>query len=120
MFAREFSFFVVLMIIAISTGYSSLMGGGVQAVATDNVEVVAATDFAMTEKYGHKGGVGGYKIIMANKQVVNGRKYVVTVEVTKLDGACIVQEFSVWNRAGPPGSFLTNSNTMDVACGTIN
>lgn len=119
MFAREFCFVVVLVAFCVTTGYGHLMGGGVSPVAVDNVDVVAATDYAMTEKYGHSGGVGGYKIVMANKQVVNGMKYVVTVEVTKLDGACIVQEFSVWNRAGPPGTFLTNVNTLDMACGTI-
>ena len=120
MFARQFSFVLVLLIFSVSIGYGHLIGG-IERADTDDDRVVAAADFAMAEKYGKNGLiVVGYKIVMASKQLVNGMKYVVTLEVTKFDDTCTVEEFSVWNRAGPPGWFLTNSNIIDVACGTIN
>ena len=72
----------------------------------------------MTEAYKHSSSPNTYNVVRATKQLVNGLKFELTVEVT-INNVCIVKQFGVWKRAGPPQTSLVENITLDQACGTI-
>lgn len=96
------------------------MPGGARPIAVDDPEVVKAADFAMGEAFSAKNDqkADHFKVVSATAQVVNGKRIEIVVEVHRPDGDCVVRQFGVWNRAGPPGQFLVENTPLDSECTT--
>lgn len=55
-------------------------------------------------------------VVSATEQVVNGVLYELIVAVTCPRGICIMVLMSVWERASPPGRYLTQHQVLNVPC----
>ena len=82
-------------------------------------DVVDAARFAMQEGYKNDKSTNTYTVVRATKQLVNGLKFELTVEVTNPTNVCVVKQFGVWKRAGPPQTLLVENITLDQACGSV-
>jgi len=105
-----FRFFAVFALAALAIANAQM--GGAQNIDIHDNDAIIAARFAMDKAYDEK--AENYKIIRATRQIVNGQKLELTVEVTEPTG-CVVRQFGVWNRAGPPGRFLVENELLDVA-----
>eukprot|EP01006_Ploeotia_vitrea_P040153 TRINITY_DN66406_c9_g2_i1.p1 TRINITY_DN66406_c9_g2~~TRINITY_DN66406_c9_g2_i1.p1 ORF type:complete len:112 (+),score=1.73 TRINITY_DN66406_c9_g2_i1:58-393(+) len=107
--------FQLFLIVLLSVIYVTSAGliGGAQEIPNDDSHALEALSFALHEAYPNEHPTG--KIIRATKQLVNGLKYELTVEVT-LKNKCIVKQFGVWKRAGPPGELLVENTQLDAQC----
>lgn len=91
--------------------------GGMYPVDVHDPEVVDAEQFAMKRAYsgGHK-QIDGHILVEANYQIVNGKRYILIVEVKEHEQVCVSKQFEVWNRAGPPGQFLVGNTQLSRPC----
>jgi hypothetical protein len=110
-----FAFRILAMFAVAAAAVVSAQMGGAQPVDVHDNDVIIAARFAMDNAY--KEHAENYKIVRATRQIVNGQKYELTVEITE-PSSCIVRQFGVWNRAGPPGRFLVENEILDVPCGS--
>jgi hypothetical protein len=123
---RLFVLFTLVLFVLLSL-VQGLSFGDTQTATVDDPEVIRATTYALSQAYDQKDRsaknaynthVASFKIVHATKQLVNGFKYELTVEITAPDGYCTTKQFGVWERAHPDGSFLIENILLQTPCGT--
>ena len=77
--------------------------------------------FAVHETYKERpvSDMPKFKVIRATKQVVNGLKYELTVEIQESADSCIIMQFGVWSRGGtgPDQTLLVEKTPLnDMHC----
>jgi len=110
-----FRLFAVFALAAVAIVNAQM--GGAQNIDIHENDAVIAARFAIDKAYDEH--AENYKIVRATRQIVNGQKIELTVEITE-GSDCVVRQFGVWNRAGPPGRFLVENELLDVPCGANN
>jgi len=88
------SFAMLLVVVAV--GFA--MPGGWSAIEVSDPAVLSAAQFAVTQKY--SGANVPFTIVSAQKQVVAGMKYDLTIETKPAGASCQVEHYQVWDRFG--------------------
>ncbi|KAJ1433693.1 hypothetical protein B484DRAFT_447119 [Ochromonadaceae sp. CCMP2298] len=91
MFVFRFFIFALLALVA-----SAQLGGWIN-VDINELELAEIVIFAIKSKFND---VADFKLIAAQKQVVSGMLYDLTVEITPKIGSCEVSHFRIGNRFG--------------------
>jgi hypothetical protein len=90
------------------------MPGAPVPVYPADPRVVAVLDFALATGYPLH-SYTNTSIISATQQIVNGLYYEMVVAV-QFPASCVVVVMGVWQRASPPGWFLSHHKLLDIPC----
>ena len=83
-------------------------------VPVDDLGVQYAASLAIAS-INRRDKVEASRVLKASRQMLGGMKFELTMEVLKTDGTCLVKEFGVYIREGPPPE-ITENFTLPEAC----